>query len=272
MSGIPRRTGAFEHEGESIYFEVVGPEDGAWVVLCHGAGGNHAVWHHQVAALAGRYRVLVWDQRGFGMSTNRTGQASPSMAIADMQALATHLGVERAHVVGQSMGGWAAMGFCLARPGIPRSLTLSDTLAGAPVPAWVEGRLIPRAARPELGDHPALGPRFREADPARALLYQQLGDWGVPAEERMSALSGLLTTTFPVDQLAALGSGPLPVTFVVGSDDEIFPPEVVREAAAFVPGAEVVEIDGAGHSPYFEMPEAYNAVLHRQLARGDAED
>ena len=267
-AGIPRTPRVLAHGGESIYYEVIGPGAGPWVVFCHGAGGNHAVWFQQVVALADRYRVLIWDQRGFGLSTNVTGRAAPATAVTDLAALFDRLGITRAHVVGQSMGGWAAAGFCIARPGVALSITLSDTLAGAPVPAWTDGRLVPRSARPELGDHPALGPALRASHPDRALLYQQLGDWGVPAAERMGALAGLLTTVYGPEQLRSLGASGAPVVFIVGADDEIFPPAVVREAASFVPGSEVVEIPGAGHSPYYETPEAYNAVLERQLAGG----
>lgn len=268
-AAVPRTTGAVERDGESVYYEVIGAPDGEWLILGHGAGGNHAVWHAQVAAFARTHRVLVWDQRGFGRSTNRTGMASPAVAATDLAALVDHLGVDRAHVVGQSMGGWAAMGFCLARPEVPLSLTLSDTLAGTRVPDWVEGRVRPRTPRPELGDHPALGPKFRESEPERALLYQQLGGWGVPDDQRVGALLGLLTTTFPPEELARFTERArlrAPVLFVVGVDDEIFPPSLVRQAATFVPGAEVVVIEGAGHSPYYETPDRFNAVLHRQVS------
>ena len=62
----------------------------------------------------------------------------------------------------------------------------------------------------------------------------------------------------PPDALAALR---VPTLFVVGSDDALFPPVVIREAAAQVPGARVVEIADAGHSPYFEQPEDWNRAV-----------
>lgn len=262
-----RTTGFVAHDGEDLYHEVAGPDDAPWLVLCHGAGGNHAVWHQQVAHFCDRYRVLTWDQRGFGRSTNRTGAASPQKAAADLAALADHLSISAAHVVGQSMGGWAAVGYAVARPGSLRSLTLADTLGGLPVAAWAEGRLAPRPVEPVVGDHPALGARFCAEHPDRALLYQQLGEWGVPAAERAGAVTGLFTTTFPGDRLAGIRC---PVLFVVGSDDEIFPPAWVREAAGHLPGARVEEIGGSGHSPYFEDPEAWNRIVGRHLEAAPA--
>ena len=69
--------------GEEIYWELVrDAEAGAAdqrpvVVLSHGAGGSHAAWYQQVPEIGQQYRVLTWDSRGFGNSTNRTGQMTP---------------------------------------------------------------------------------------------------------------------------------------------------------------------------------------------------
>ena len=264
--GVPRTVGVMDRDGEEIYYEVCGEDPNPWLVLGHGAGGNHAVWYQQVAWFCRGFRVLVWDQRGFGRSTNRGGAASPTTAAADLGALLDHLEVASAHVVGQSMGGWAAMGLTLDRPELVASLVLADTLGGIPVPEWVERRSLPRRAESVVGDHPALGPAFREAHPDRALLYQQLGGWGLANSERQGALSGLTTTTFGPGRTAAITC---PVLFIVGSQDEIFPPEWIHRVAGAVPGATVEVIEGAGHSPYFEMPDRWNAIVtfHLTAAR-----
>ena len=265
--GVPRSTGYLDRDGERIYYEVCGEETAPWLVLGHGAGGNHAVWFQQVAWFCRSFRVLTWDQRGFGRSTNREGAASPAVAAADLAALCDHLWTGPAHVIGQSMGGWAALGLTLARPDLVASLVLADTLGGIPVREWTERRALPRSAQPVVGDHPALGGRFRAAHPDRALLYQQLGGWGLPNAERAGALSGLTTTTFGPDETAGISC---PVLFIVGSKDEIFPPAWIRRVAAAVPGSVVEVIEGAGHSPYFEMPDQWNALvtLHLAATRG----
>ena len=71
---------------------------------------------------------------------------------------------------------------------------------------------------------------------------------------------------------AALASLGLPLLFIVGERDPLFPPAVVRAAADELPGAQLAEIPGTGHSPYFEDPDAWNAVLrefltHRRQSR-----
>jgi len=104
-------SGFMEYEGEQIYYEVTGT--GPPVILSHGLGGNHAIWYQQVPALSQDYQVITWDQRGFGRSTNTGGNASPLTAVRDLKALMDHLKIEKAHLIGQSMGGWAVMGFAL---------------------------------------------------------------------------------------------------------------------------------------------------------------
>src|SRR3954468_114284 len=121
----PRRTGFVDHDGERIYYEVVG-EGGVPLVLSHGAGGNHAVWYQQVAPFAVDRTVVTWDHRGYGRSTDRADRSGPEVAVGDLLAVLDALGIERADLVGQSMGGWTVVGAALARPGLARSLVLAD--------------------------------------------------------------------------------------------------------------------------------------------------
>jgi 3-oxoadipate enol-lactonase len=107
-----RRVGFADSNGEPISYEVVGA--GAPLVLCHGAGGNHASWFHQVATFSDRYRVITWDHRAFGRSSSASGVGDPTVSIGYLGALLDAAGADRAHVVGQSMGGWTALGFTLA--------------------------------------------------------------------------------------------------------------------------------------------------------------
>ena len=128
MAGPARRFGFVESGGERLYFECVG--DGDPLVLCHGAGGNHAIWWQQVPVFADRHAVITWDHRGFGRSSDRARESGPTVAVQDLGAILDHLGIERMDLVGQSMGGWTALGFALARPERVRSLVLADTLGG----------------------------------------------------------------------------------------------------------------------------------------------
>jgi pimeloyl-ACP methyl ester carboxylesterase len=255
---IPRTTGFAESDGERIYWESVGAGDPS-VVFCHGAGGNHAVWFQQVPVFARHRRVVSWDQRGFGRSTARGGPTRPDLAQRDLATVLDAAAVAGPlDLVGQSMGGWTALGFALAAPERVRRLVLADTPGGILTPELVAAL---RAIRPggepaALGVHPALGASLAARDPARAYLYQMLGSFGEPEVAKLAP--ALFGTLVPDERLPVLEGR---VLFVVGAVDALFPPAAIRASAAKVPGARVVEIASAGHSPYFEEPEAWNRAV-----------
>jgi len=253
-----RWTGHVEHDGERIYVEAVGT--GPPLVLSHGLGGNHAVWYHQVAAFAGTRRAITWDQRGFGLSTRRTGPVGPEPAVDDLLAVLDHLGVERADVVGQSMGGWVAMGFALRHPERVSSLVLADSPGGV---LTDEVRAAAVEARAGLrldggfGRHPALGDRFCDEHPAEAMLYELVGGFGdKPPDGEMIAI--LSSCRWPEDEVRRLA---VPTLLLCGEHDPMAPPAGVRAVAALLPDARVEVIPGCGHSPYYEDPDAWNAVV-----------
>jgi len=249
-------SGCLSRDGDDVYYETFGDLASPAVVLGHGAGGNHGIWFQQVPAFARDHFVVTWDQRGFGGSTNGYGLANPRTATADLLAILDHLRVERVHVVGQSMGGWAAMGLAITEPTRVRSLLLADTLGGIPVEGWWKARDI--APREGLFNHPALSNAFCLAHPERAHLYLQIGGLRRdPLADPNQLLRTLGEVTYGDEQLAQLR---IPTLFIVGSDDEIFPPAWIADAAARVPGARVAVIDDAGHSPYFEQPDAWNRL------------
>jgi len=257
MNVKPSVPGSLSRDGDEIYFETVGAPDAPVVVLGHGAGGNHAIWYQQVPVFARDYRVVTWDQRGFGLSTNRNDRAHPRTAASDLLAILDHLGVERAHVVGQSLGGWAALGFAIDHAERVRSLVLADTIGGIAIPDWWKAAV--QAQREGPFNHPALADGFCRDHPERAHLYLQIGGLKREADhDQVAVLRGLREVTFDD---AVLAGHRVPTMFIVGTEDEIFSPATIAEAAGRVPGARVEHVAGAGHSPYFEQPEAWNALV-----------
>ncbi len=261
------KSGFVQSGGEQIYYETLGSGDP--VVLSHGLGGNHAIWYQQVPVLAERFQVITWDQRGFGRSTDIGKQSGPAAAVEDLKALLDHLKIEKARLVGQSMGGWAVLGFALKYPGRVRSLVLADTIGGIYTPeaathfdAYIrEAATSPPPDKMEFTRHPAIGNQLGIADPAKAFLYRQIASVAPPAPAGMGLK--LRQTAYPLDEVRKLN---VPVLFVVGEDDPIFPPVVIRSVAAEVKGAQVIQLPGAGHSPYFETPEAWNEAVNGFLS------
>jgi pimeloyl-ACP methyl ester carboxylesterase len=270
-TSLPRwQCGLVASGGEDIYYELVERDPTApTVVLTHGAGGSHAVWYQQVVALAEHYRVVTWDARGFGNSTYRSGVYSADASASDLAAVLDAVDTGTAHIVGQSMGGWWVTAFALRAPSRVRSVTLSNTIGGM----WTDElashyRAYVRAARADAearaGEHPAIGGEMVEVDLTRAFLYQQLNTFHTPPLAEVGKL--LATTAFDHDAVRAID---LPFLVLTSAHDPIFPAPAVRASISRI-GATVVDIPDAGHSAYWERPDAYNAHVLAFLAQVDA--
>jgi pimeloyl-ACP methyl ester carboxylesterase len=213
--------------------------------------------------------VITIAQRGFAPSTENRDEYDNGRLVADAIAVLETLEEKDVTVVGQSMGGWTALGLALERPDLVDAVVLSATVGGIfddEITRQYE-RVTARARElaskpPALGAHPALGRRFANEQPDDAYLYQLLTSFGSPPPGRVA--EGLGRTRFDDAMLARLRA---PVLFVVGEDDEIFPPRIVEHAAARVRGAQLALLEGAGHSPYFERPDAWNRVIADFLRR-----
>ncbi len=263
LSQVMVKRGSVHSDGEQIYFECWG-DAGEAVILGHGMGGSHAVWYQQVAFLAPNYRVIIWDQRGFGRSRHSGGDLGPVPAVKDMGRLLDHLEIERVHVVGQSMGGWSALGFAVEHPDRTISLVLSDSTAGIFTPEIRQrlgeyGQEIATGPAPDtlpLGRHPAVGTQLLDEDLAHSFLYSQLGSLTEPPSP-MTIVPLLMTT----DHTERAGEVTAPTLFVVGEHDPIFPPPLIESAAGFIDGSSVAVVENTGHSPYFERPARWNDIV-----------
>lgn len=264
--------GFVESDSEQVYFESWG--SGETVVLSHGMGGNHAIWYQQVPALAEHYQVVTWDQRGFGRSTAASGEMGPGPSVGDIGRILDHLDVEQAHIVGQSMGGWASLGFALECPDRTSSLVLADTIAGIFTSrirqAFMDyGEVIATSPPPDqlpLGSHPAVGGQLAEDDLARSFLYSQIG--GMTAAPSPLIITELLLGTDYSDRLDGLRA---PTLFVVGENDPIFTPGLLDEASGLIPDSELRVVPNTGHSPYFERPAIWNDIVVEFLQRSTPE-
>ena len=259
--------GTVDSQGESIYYEGANlGADAPTVVLGHGAGGNHAVWFQQVPVLAEHFRVITWDTRGFGNSSFTTGAFGIDESAADLVAILDATDTVAAHLVGQSMGGWWLTGAVLAAPDRVRSLSWCDTPGGIWTPdlrsAFAEFRRGPGLSGPDpqVGVHPALADGFPQRRPDLAFLYQQLSTYADPPMRHVVA--ALDAQAAEPTEIAALAK---PMMLLAGDQDVLFPTPLLRDLSAEL-GAHWVDIAGAGHSPYFERADDFNAALLDFLA------
>jgi 3-oxoadipate enol-lactonase len=245
----------FDHAGIRLHYEDSGGEEPVLLFL-HGAGGNHLSWWQQVPAFADEYRCLCLDQRGFGRAADAPDGPGPQALAADALALLDHLGVARAAVVAQSMGGWAAVGAAVRAPQRFWAVVLANTVGNLSSPEIAARRQALAAGRPPrppaLADA-ALGPSFRRAEPGLTYLYTRIAGLNPPLpadfRERLAAL------TTPVERYAATGR---PTLFLTSDEDILIWPELSEAVQARVPGSHLVRVPGAGHSTYFERPDVFN--------------
>jgi 3-oxoadipate enol-lactonase len=236
-----------------LYYEEYG--EGPAVVLLHGVGGNHASWFEQAPAFSRRYRTTIIDQRAFGNSTD-VEELGRSAFVDDLATLLDALGLERVSLVAQSMGGGTSAAFTCRFPERVRALVLADSLAGAVLPEPHASELAKvNAATANLTQvERVLGPIVRENDPERTLLYLQIASFN---SVTLKTVKGAIPKWSPAE-LAKAGT---PVLYVVGEDDILFPPALIRAAHELTPGSRFAQIARAGHSAYFEAPAAFNEVV-----------
>ena len=249
----------------SIYYEVHG--DGTALVLAHGMGGNHASWFNQVPFFSRWFKVVTFDHRGFGNSRDLEGGADRSRFADDLKDLFDELGIANAVLVAQSMGGGTCASFAVRHPEKVSALVLADTLVGLTIPESLGPRMD--AVRSATSGLPqldrVLSKEFREREPVSTHLYTQLNSFNGRARESLrGGLPGL-----SVDQLAA---NRIPILFLVGSKDILFPPDLVKAVHQLIPNSEYREIADSGHSVYFEKPREFNEAIleflkvHRVIA------
>ena len=115
--------------------QVESSGSGEPVLLLHSLATSSTLWDEQAAALVRHgYRVLRYDARGHGTTPPTTGPYTMDLLVSDAVDALDHVGVERAHVVGLSMGGMTGMGLALDHPGRVASLVVADARADAPPP------------------------------------------------------------------------------------------------------------------------------------------
>jgi 3-oxoadipate enol-lactonase len=242
------------------------------VVLLHGIGGGAGLWQPTLPSLAG-HRVLAWDMPGYGASAPLGEAGFPALASA-LARMLDAAEVERADLVGHSIGGMVALEAALTWPDRVRSLVLyaSPPAFGGRNPAFREAFLAARLAPLEAGRSmaevaEALIPGLLGEDPDPAALPAALASMAaVPA----AAYRSTLATLVGFDRRASLERIEVPTLVLVGEGDPMAPFPVMHGLADAIPGAQFAILAYAGHLAHLERPHDFNAVLGNFLdAVGD---
>jgi 3-oxoadipate enol-lactonase len=239
---------------------------GPTVVLIHGLAGDHSAWRAQIELLRPHFRVIAFDNRGAGASTQVDEPISTRDLAQDTLQLMDHAGVERAHVVGRSMGGAVAQHMALLAPERVRTLALCASFA----------KLDALGSRVLHNMREALEWRGSWADHARHSVPNFVSAAffnGQP--ENVAAIESLLggETRLPAcysrqnwacqehDTLAALPRITQPTIVMGGEVDPICSMTATRALHQGLPNARLEVFEGASHFFLMEQPQRFNRLL-----------
>lgn len=257
-----------------IHYETEG--QGPPVVLVGGLTSTVEIWERLLPRLATRYRVIRPDNRGSGRTRvlNDGGDRSIPRFAADLAALFDGLGLEKAHLVGASMGGMIVQQFAVEHMDRLSSLTIACSHSGGPdvIPAAPEvleklgrgstpgGSEADRRAGLEIVFHPESFEQRKEA-----VEFYSNTKLAFPHSPEELARRAAGIAAFDVSK--QVGSISVPTLIMTGSDDVLVPPENSHRLAERIPDSELVLVDEAGHVFFVEHSDVTVGVLMEFLAR-----
>lgn len=243
-------------EAGSIHVVEEGPADGPAVVFSNSLGTDLRVWDGVVGLMPAGLRLIRYDKRGHGLSDcPPRGGWGLGDHVADAIAVMDALGAKDAVFIGLSIGGMIAQGIAAERPDLVRGAVLCDTAAKIGSPEmWGE-----RMAAIEAGGIEALAEPILERWFTKAFREEKAGElalWrNMLVRTSLDGYVGSCASIRDADLRESTARLRLPTLAICGDQDGATPPDLVRETAETIPGAEFRLIRGAGHLPCVEQPE-----------------
>ncbi len=262
-------THAVDADGAKLH--VVEKGDGPPVVFGHGYLFDHRMYDSQLDTLAADHRVIALDWRAHGASGTPTTRWSMRDQGIDYVRVMDALGVEQAVVVGQSMGGMAALHLALEYPERVRGLVLIDTSAAAETLArrlkyltlaGLARTFGMRRALLEQAAAVAFGPTFRRSEPATVRLW--MDRWA-----RLDPRTLPRSVRVPVFRPSVLGrvaTISAPTLVIVGAEDATTPPSESLRLVHRLPHARLEILPETGHMAPIERPDEISRLIRGFLA------
>jgi pimeloyl-ACP methyl ester carboxylesterase len=253
----------------TIAYDVRGR--GSPLVLVQGVGIGRWGWAPVAGRLARRFQVITIDNRGIGASDAPPGPYSTRMMAEDVVAVLDHAGVDRASVLGTSLGGMIAQELALAHPERVNKLVLVGTIPGGPrsrpmplgtIYLFASAPFLTSQARLREFIHRALGPRALRRRPklAKRLAAHKLANPQSEQAWRAQVAAGMLFN--PHGRQRQITQ---PTLIAQGTADQVVNPDNAAILAGLLPTARVRLFDGAGHLLYWEQPRRFVRVVREFL-------
>jgi len=251
--------------GQKVHYYEAG--QGPAVIFVHGLGGEAANWAANIGPVSGRYHVYALDQIGFGRSDKPLIDYKIETFVEFLRAFMQSLGIPKASLVGNSLGGWIAADFAAQYPEMVERLVLVDAAGMRPTGG-------PRALPVDLNPSSLAGMRkileivvynkqFVTDDLVRHAFEGHLRSGDGYTIQRV--LAGIFSTDQFEDEKA--GSIHAPTLVLWGHDDLLIPLSAGERYQKAIPGAKLVAFDQCGHIPQIEKPQEFNKVLLDFLAQ-----
>jgi 2-hydroxy-6-oxonona-2,4-dienedioate hydrolase len=249
--------------------------EGPALVLMHGTGGHLETYARNMEALSQRFDVIAYDFPGHGYTTHTSRDLEIPDYTAHLAALLDTLGIERAHISGESLGGWVALAFAAAYPQrVDRLIgnTPGGRLVLPEVMATIKG-LSMQAVESPTRERIRARLSWLMADQAdvtdelvgvRQAIYSRPGFRDSMRHLLCLQEPDIRARNLVTDEDLARISAPTLVLWTTG--DPSGPPESGREIAEKIPGARFVLLQDAAHWPQWEQPDAFNELVLRFLS------
>ncbi|WP_376793304.1 alpha/beta fold hydrolase [Thermoflexus sp.] len=238
---------------------------GEAVVFIPGLGGDHYLWHRQLPAFAHRFRAIAIDNRGAGQSDKPDVPYTIEQMADDVAGLLEGLGIDRAHIVGASMGGFIAQMFALRHPHRVNRLILCCTSFGGPnmipMPPETLAVLMNRTGDPETDLRRlwavSVTERFLREHPEALEAYVA---WRRAHPQPLYAYQRQLAAAMAFNLEARVHEIQAPTLIAHGVEDRVVPVENARRLHARIASSRLVLFPEAGHLFFIEQAEAFNRV------------
>jgi pimeloyl-ACP methyl ester carboxylesterase len=254
------------------------PGSGPTILMMHGLTRNSADFEYLAEKLAGRYRIIVPEQRGRGNSDRDPDATNynPATYCADMLALIDRLKLDQPMLIGTSMGGLMAMIMASLRPGAFRAMVLNDVGpvveqagieriasyvgAGTPICDWDDAAAYCRRTNGHA--FPEYDNRQWNAFARRLFRENHAGKPELAYDPAIAAgLSSPQPSAVPPDLWPMwYGLAAIPVLVLRGELSDILSDETVKEMARTHPGMRALTVSRVGHAPMLDEPEALSAI------------
>jgi len=270
-AGPPSRF--IEVAGIRLHLRDTGPKSASALIFLHGFGSSLQTWDDWAHNLEADHRVIRYDLPGFGLTgADPTGDYSDRRSIAVLLALMDLLGVQRASVVGNSMGGRIAWTFAALNPNRIDKLVLisPDGFAspgleyGATSKAPLMMRALPYVL-PSFMLRDSLAPAFANADVITDALFSRYRDMMLAPGVR-KAIVDRMNQMVLVDPVPLLKSIKAPILLMWGENDGMIPFANSADYLRALPNATLAALPGVGHIPQEEAPTTV-AIVRKFLDR-----